>query len=224
MKVDYESFLGHLQEMEVVTLASDDPALKTEFLISLCNFCQGSERQVHFADLDLQFSSYLRNYGAIRGTSCILDGRVIRITRPSYEDVELQVIGLVSDKNIRRGGLIILDSLNSLQNEIKRGSSDSDSIRANHKASILITLVQQIARQYGKILLITNITRNRRITIGGEVSWDRALGGGRMITFKSDGIVMLEKPEFVAQGAEIVILKVRAKDSEDILDYFRGEL
>ena len=87
---------------------------------------------------------------------------------------------------------MILDSINTLQGMIRNPESDPDSVVANHKAAILITILQQTARYYSKSLWITNITRARpKVLDSGEVFWEREPIGGRMMLFKSDVLLSM---------------------------------
>ena len=143
--------------------------------------------QFHLLDFDLQFSSYLNNITAIEGLDEKLDSALFGILQPAESSVEEAFTTIASSEALRPNGLLVLDSINTLQTMLRNPELDSDSASANHKASILITILQEVARYYSKTLWITSINRERPRTLDtGDISWEREAVGGRMLMFKSD--------------------------------------
>lgn len=187
-----EQLISKIEEFELVTITSDSSPLKTEFLRRLLATIGKFGKEVHFLDFDLQFSSYLNNLKQITGFH--FDPSLeFYLFQPEEGRVEDSVVELLSEfSSAKRGGLVVLDSLNTLQNLIRIKETDIDSVDANHKAAILITLIQQGVKNLSKTILVTTITRERPITSGlGETSWDRSPSGGRMMLFKSGAILSL---------------------------------
>ncbi len=197
----YQSFVRSLAGANTVALVADNPTLKTETLASLCKYLASSHQQVHYVDLDLQFSSLVQNYRMITGFGFPPVGSSINVGIPQVQNVSQQIIDFLCDPELRPGGAFVIDSINSLQNLVRVGNTDSDSVIANHKVAILITMIQELARHFSKTLWISNITRNRPISSDGETQWDKGLAGGRMMLMKSDVIVTLEAPAATPSSA-----------------------
>jgi len=190
---ELDLLLEDTRHLEIVAVSADDSSLRTQFLRRLSkHVSRRLDRQIHLLDFDLQFSSYMSNLVAIEGIGEDMDNRHLAILQPNESGIEETVIELASSSDLRPGGIMIIDSVNTLQAMIRNPESDPDSVLANHKAAILITVLQQTARYYSKSLWITNITRARpRVLHSGEVSWEREPIGGRMMLFKSDVLLFL---------------------------------
>jgi len=113
----------------------------------------------------------------------------LRVYQPSEFGVVDAVIDVLSESDLRDGGLIVLDSINTLQTLLRQKDDVTDSKKANHEAAILVTLLQQIAQRYSKLLIITNVSRARPHSSEGSVSWAKEPVGGRMMRYKS-GILL----------------------------------
>jgi hypothetical protein len=209
---ELDILLEDTRSLEIVALSADDSSLRTQFLRRISKHVSRKLGwQIHVLDFDLQFSSYMNNLVAIEGIGEDLDNQLLTILQPSESSIEESVIKLASSSDLRPGGIIILDSINTLQGMIRNPELDPDSVVANHKAAILITVLQQTARYYSKSLWITNITRARpKVLDSGEVFWEREPIGGRMMAFKSDVLLSLHQMTENAQRASSHDLHVLA--------------
>jgi hypothetical protein len=198
---ELDLFLEDMRNLEVVAISADDSSLRMQFLRRISkHVSRRLGRQIQLIDFDLQFSSYMNNIVAIEGIGEDIDNQLFNIMQPSESSIEDSVIKLASSSDLRPGGIMILDSINTLQGMLRNPESDPDSVVANHKAAILITILQQTARYYSKSLWITNITRARpKVLDSGEVFWEREPIGGRMMLFKSD--VLLSLRQMTQDGA-----------------------
>jgi len=137
----------------------------------------------------------------------------LSVIQPS-DDV-LEFTAVIYSREMKRGGMIVLDSLNTLQSLLTAQSSNSDSKVANQKSALVVTLLQQISRFYSRSLLITNITKARPNDAKESSSsfWEKVLVGGRMIKFKSDRILSAKK--IVKVGSPIVEITSQSSDSTE---------
>jgi len=144
--------------------------------------------QVHYIDFDMQFSSLIQNMSDEEYSKLIAEG--LALIQPG--DDSLDVISFfASKKKLEKGGVIILDSMNSLQSVLSNNSSSLSSKIANYRSSIFITVIQLISRFYSKSLIILNVTKARpRPQADHSVLWEKEMVGGRMIRYKSDVILV----------------------------------
>ncbi|MGI0090893.1 MAG: hypothetical protein ACREBS_04210 [Nitrososphaerales archaeon] len=180
-----EALLQDILKTEIVTLACDDPKIKPEMMWGVVSGCIALGLQVYYIDYDLQFSSLVQNLPDEEFNKL----KDLTILQPRDEALADSVITLASE-SMRTGGLIILDSINTIQNLLSIHPSSSDLKVANHRSAILINAYQQLARFYSKSIIILNVTRSRpRPNQGNSISWERKVVGGRMTRFKSDAIL-----------------------------------
>jgi hypothetical protein len=159
---------------------------KTQLLFAVVEEVLSKCRSVFYLDFDLQFSSALsfklgkgrfhpdnNLHTMVFGESGMLD----------------MWTSLVSTEPSEPGGIIVLDSLNSLL-DLLRGR---DSLRSNHEASVLLTLLQQYARDYSLLLIISDIVRSKPAGGADSSPWEKEIAGGRMIRSKSDVIISVKE-------------------------------
>ena len=139
--------------------------------------------EVVYIDDDLQFSSTLQNIGEIDYGRAF--GNNLQVMQPS--DDALDFVSSIASVKMRLGGIMILDSLNSLQNVIAGNFSEGETKIANQRSALVITILQQLSRFYSKSLIVVNVAKARH-SVGKDHStfWEKSLVGGRMIKFKSD--------------------------------------
>ena len=93
----------------------------------------------------------------------------------------------------KKEGFIVIDSFNMMQNLIALESSPHDSLVANRKSSVLISLIQQVARNRLNTLVVLSLAKSRPKRIEGDaVVWEKELVGGRMLKLKSDETLLLK--------------------------------
>jgi hypothetical protein len=181
---------------QTVTLAIDEPRIKPFLTQSLSAACIQSGHQLHYVDFDLQFSSMLQNLSS-KALDEMNDGGNLDVFQPREgEQAALEVIDHVESlQKVKQGGLVMLDSLNTLQNMLWKEQSPTAAQVANHKSAILITVLEQFAKFYSKTLLIVNITRSRPKTHADgreeqfSVVWEKEIVGGRMLRYKSNAVL-----------------------------------
>lgn len=185
---EVEYFLNSLSACLTITLSAQNPSLKTSALVLILKHICAQDKPVHFLDLDLQFSSTLANLPA----SYALKSFAKLVTYcPKENEVFDSIISLLSKDALGRGGAIVMDSVNSLQDLLRLAGSETDSAKANHKAAIILTLFQELARNSSKLLILSNIVRSRPHIHDGEVAWEKELVGGRMVKLKSDVVLSI---------------------------------
>jgi len=199
-----------LRGRKVITIAFDDSATKTSFFLHLSRFLTGTlKQQTHFLDLDLQFSTYLQN-AYPNPAFGLKENELLKVYQPDDRNPEDSFFKLFGDRGMLEKGAIIIDSINTLQNLLRQKELDSNSIRANQKSAILLTLIQQSARHYSKTVWISNMLRSRpRESVEGEVTWENELSGGRMLLAKSDAILSLKKNGDSIESQEAVKAQAR---------------
>jgi len=135
----------------------------------------------------LQFTSLLQN---IRFSSfeSLGIGKDLLISGPSDDVLSTLVGSQIPGKEIRSGGVVILDSLNMLQNMLWDDKTPEIASRvANHRSAVLLSLLSQFSSFYSKSLIIVNLTKARPKKIGDEsILWEKEIVGGRMTRFYSD--------------------------------------
>ncbi|MHB1908111.1 MAG: hypothetical protein ACYCQJ_04460 [Nitrososphaerales archaeon] len=205
-------FLNALKDCKTVTLSSPIPYAKTQAISLIVNHFLSLEKQVHYLDFDLQFSSlYLNQESKLN--------RNLKLFADSGAAISDSIVELISSDS-EAGGLVVLDGINSLQSLLREKNYITDSIKANHGASVLVTLLEQFASRLSKLLILTNLVRARPKSVEGWVSWGPELSGGRMIRLKSDAIVSVsnpsESPRSASSTLEARIELISAKISSSL--------
>ena len=177
------TFREDISNLEVVSLIYDDPRIKIKMISDIVNQFLVAQEQILYADFDLQFSSLMQNmseYDLLPLESTNL--HVIATKDPAEMFDSLVTLASI-------GGLVVIDSLNTLQRLYLRLPTVSDAKTANHRSAVLISAVQETCRSFKKSLLILNLTRSRPKGAGQGVTWEREIVGGRIIRFKSSLIL-----------------------------------
>lgn len=172
-------------------ISAQSAVKKTQLLFSILEEILSKGKQVIYLDFDLQFSSTL---SFKLGKGNFRPGDKLRTIIFGDTAVADMWASFISTQPEQKGGIIVLDSLNSLQ-ELLRGR---DSQRSNHEASVLLTLLQQYARDNSLVLFISAIIRSRPTGDPDTGSWGKEISGGRMIRFKSDAIISVEEGSVIA--------------------------
>lgn len=166
---------------KTVLIAYDDPQVKLDVVTEIIREFVKANQQVQYLDFDLQFSSLLQNL-SIREQD---EFRSVQ-TLPHLSNDISDVFALA--QSCHQGGIIIIDSFNTLQDLLLLGNLD-DSSKANHRTAVVLSLLQELATFYSKTLMILNLTRSRPRMVSEVVRWERDIVGGRMARFKSDSIL-----------------------------------
>lgn len=166
---------------KVVSLSYDDPQIKLDLAVAVMQEFAKAGLQVQYLDFDMQLSSMLENLS--------------KTDRERFSSLEVfpQLTDEISDiflpiESCREGGVIAIDTINTLQNLLLVGDL-KDSAAANHRTAIIISLLEEAAKNFSKTLLMLNLTRSRPRKTSEAVQWDRDIVGGRMARFKSDIIL-----------------------------------
>lgn len=177
---------------KVVSLSYDDPQIKLDLAVAVMQEFARAGMQVQYIDFDLQLSSMLENLSKEK--------------RESLSSLEVfpQLTGEISDlflpfESSREGGVIAIDTINTLQNLLLAGDL-KDSSTANHRTAIIITLLEEVAKNFSKTLLMLNLTRSRPRKTSETIQWDRDIVGGRMTRFKSDVILYARESNKTPSG------------------------
>jgi hypothetical protein len=188
--VGVNEIASFLARLGTVIISSSNAIFKTAFLLSLVDHFLDRGRAVDYLDCDLLFSSRI----AQERSHC---RPMLRLIVPDSHDVLNSTISLVSIPRSladpRDQGLLVVDSLNMLQN-LLRAAASVDAMIANHQSATLLTLLQRYAEEQRKILLIAALTRQRPPESSGlKRPWEREIVGGRMSRLKADAILSIEK-------------------------------
>jgi hypothetical protein len=174
------------------TLAFDEPRIKPAVCLKLVSELLALGEDVMFLDFDLQFSSVLQNVEASR-YDLIRSTGLLHVLQPSDEILEF--VESLAEYKLHSGGVLVLDSLNSLQNLLTGERIGEGSKEANQKTALIVTVLQGISRTFKKSLFIINVTKQRpKQTIQDNTAlWEKTLVGGRIIRFKSDRVISLRR-------------------------------
>ncbi len=187
---DLNELLSAFTKCGVITLSSTSTFAKSHALYIISQRLLEEGEHVFYLDLDLEYSSMLSVTGGLEG------GRStsLHLFNPKEDELLKSVVGLASSipEKEKRGGMVVLDSVNTLQLLLREKDYRTDSLKANHEASILISLLETFAYRGGRTLVLGNLMRLRPVdkakSTSSELSWEEQLSGGRMIRRKSDAI------------------------------------
>lgn len=189
---EVEYLMNSLSECLTVTLSTEIPFLKTSLLFLILKHLNQEKKPLHLLDLDLQFSSMIASIQPAARQDTEPFPKLV-IYRPNNDKILDSMISLLSQKELGRGGAIVIDSVNSMQDLLRR-TDETDSSKANHKSSIVLSLFQQLAKNHSKLFIVSNIARSRPHLHGVDVEWEKELVGGRMIKLKSDVVISITGP------------------------------
>ena len=201
---------GFTNRISTLTLVFDDPRIRPLVCLEIVRKFIASQLGVYYIDFDLQFSSLLQNLDREEFDLIHDTGRLV-VLQPSYDVFEF--MEAIAGWRMQIGGILILDSLNSLQSILTDDTSNKGSKIANQKTLLLITILQEISRFYSKSLIIINVTKSRPSKVNEKDStfWEKTLVGGRMIKFKSDAILSVKQ---VAKNLPLIEISVQqSRDS-----------
>ncbi len=171
--------LDGLEKYKTVSIYSEDAMAKTYLLSILVEQSIARNGEIHYLDCDLQYSSMnCQNKGTNHLSSAL--NRGLKLYVPAELGFTHSLVDLMSSEPKKEAGLVVLDSLNSMQNLLREQDPSIDWVKANHEAAIVLTLLQEFCSHHGKILIISNIARAKPSkTVSG--SWEKDISGGRMI-------------------------------------------
>jgi hypothetical protein len=178
-----------LKKFGTVTVSADSAPVKTAFLWLLTLHFLEKAKSTFYFDCDLQFSSLLAQQ-----KKPIPNNSLLQLCAPDERRIIDNAIAFLSFTGEQEGGLVVLDTLNTLQN-LLRGNVSEDPTKANHETATMLTLFQQFAEKGNKLLLVANLTRSRPPSGDGASNWEKEITGGRMSRIKSDVIISVKALE-----------------------------
>jgi hypothetical protein len=185
-----EDFLSFFQEFQTITFSSENPVIKTSTLSIIVEELLSRKKQVQYIDLDLQYSSMICNSLKFEHST----SEMLQVFRSGdFQTIDL-ILSLLNSSDVKNNGVIIVDSINTLQTLLQEREHRTDFVKSNHEAAILITLIQEFAYRYSKALILANVIRPRPRKTQNSRTWDMELSGGRMIKLKSDVILSASSP------------------------------
>ena len=201
--------MKHLQELfhdisesEIISLVYNDPRIKPKMMEAMVNQSLDLKHQVQYVDFDLQFSSLLQNLSNSKFKHIFNENLQILQPGPTVTDFIIPVSQVARDE-----GLIVIDSLNTLQNMLSLEPTATDLKSANHRSAVLVSALQQLARSYSKTIILLSLTKSRPIKSDDmEVTWEKGIIGGRMTRFKSDAILLAN--EETSENSQAVRIKI----------------
>lgn len=189
--------------------------IKTSTLSIIVDGFLSREQQVQYVDLDLQYSSMI--------TNSVDHHQIASETLQVFRSRNLQtvdlVISLLDSPQVKKGGIIVVDSINTLQILLQEREHRIDFVKSNHEAAILITLIQEFACRYSKALVLANVIRPRPREGQDFRLWDMELSGGRVIKFKSDVILSVVRSFDKLESNKIAKVDVAV---ESVLERSKG--
>ena len=198
--------LSDISQCEIVTLATDVPAIKPRIMFELVSQSIKLGKQVIYLDFDLQFSSLLQNLPA-----------------NEYEDLDKELLQVIQPRDwfdwyppfrgkLRDSGTVVLDSVNTVQNLIANKQISSGTMSANHHSAVLLSILQQLTRFNSKNIIAINLMRARPKF--GQIqssTWQREQVGGRKIRFKSD-ITLFRSLSNEKTRSDSMVVNIRVGD------------
>jgi hypothetical protein len=210
--------LDDISESEIISLAYNDPRIKPKTMQAFVQGCLDMKYPVEYLDFDLQFSSLLQNLTDSEFNRIFNDN--LRVFQPSTDitDIVVPLSKFGGDK-----GLIIVDSLNTVQNLLSQKPTPTDLKCANHRAAVFLSALQQLARANSQTILALNLTKSRpRKSDEMGVIWEKEIVGGRMTRYKSDVILFANECSDDSQTIRIRITvdaifseKFKGNDSDE---------
>lgn len=203
---DVADLIYDISKCEIVTLATDVPAIKPRLMFELVTRSIKLGKQVHYLDFDLQFSSLLQNLPDDKYDE--LDKELLQVIQPrEWFDWFLPFGG-----RPRNSGTVVLDSINTVQNMILNKQTSTTTTRANHHSAVLLSVLQQLTRFHSKNIIAVNLMRARpKFSQNQQTVWHSELVGGRMIRFKSD-LTLFASASHEEQKGDSNIVKIRVSD------------
>jgi hypothetical protein len=205
------NFFKHIAaKPQVLTIAVENARLKPGLVERIVGGFV-SEGDVTYFDYDLQFSSFLQNSSERLFSEWTSKG--LLVVQPNDDPMNI-IVSFSSPAKVRSGGTFILDSINSFQNLLSRNGSIQSAKTANYRSSVLLSMLELIARSFGKSLIVFDLTKLRpRVQQDQSISWEKELVGGRMIKYKSDTIYLAsEMKDFSPDKLGIGTKKVQLRD------------
>jgi hypothetical protein len=191
-----------ISESEIISLVYNDPRIRPKMMEAIVNQSLGLKHQVQYIDFDLQFSSLLQNLSNSKFRLIVNENLQILQPGPTVTDFFPFVF-----QAARNEGLIIMDSLNTLQNMLSLEPTITDLKSANHRSAVLVSALQQLARSYSKTIILLSLTKSRPVKSDDvEVTWEKGIIGGRMTKFKSDTILLAN--EEMSENGQAARIKV----------------
>ena len=209
--------LSLFKGFETLSISFESPRIKSDFLFSTVDEILSKGEQVYYLDSDLVFSCYL----ASRGKFYPKDN--FQLYSISKEDPLKAIISLLSSLDYSQGGAVVVDTINSLQMIFTEFEKRGSSSKANHEASILLTLLQQFSRNQSKTLILSSIAILHPRT-NSKAEWEKDVAGGRMIRRKSEAILSVtELNQLDSNERKLVQISVDAISAESATQIRQGE-
>jgi hypothetical protein len=204
-----EQLLNSLSEYQTMTLSTGNPWIKTALLCEIVEELAIGRKPVAYLDLDLQFSASIANQ-VCHISKIENNASGLALWSAREEDMLNTIIRILSQKRLGQGGVIVIDSVNTLQGMLISPDPPSGFSVANHKASTIIALFQKFAFDNSKCLILSALSRSRPRMRDREVSWETVLAGGRMIERASDIILSLRDNGYDEKGNSKISVKVES--------------
>jgi hypothetical protein len=192
----------------------DDPRIKPAICLKLVRELLAFQKNIIYIDFDLQFSSLLQNLDHREFVQMSDSGKLSVVQPP--DDI-LDFVASMARYELQRGGVLILDSLNSLQNLLTDERTSKGSKEANQKTALIVTVLQNISRYCAASLVIINVTKARLKSPNRDSSfWEKTLVGGRIIKFKSDAVLSIKNDSRDPSLIKIAIQESRDRSLSDL--------
>ena len=137
---------------------------------------------VYYIDLDTQFTSFLER---ITQPTFSLDDLVV-FTPDGGEIAD--VLSQVCSVRVHGPALVVLDSVAVFYHLFKEKVSFGE---INRMLSVCLYMLQSFASRTNTTLLVSSLTRAKRLKAQGRPSWSPSYPGGRVLTQKSELILTL---------------------------------
>jgi hypothetical protein len=203
-----KDFSLDISDLETVSLAYDDPRIKLQITYQLVVQQLSQNGTVLYIDVDAQFSALLCNLPKDRINS--LPPAYLKVITP---DDPLAIFDYVLTMPAGKG-MVLIDTLNTMQRMLLRVPSKTDAKTASHRLAVIMSALEETCRSVGKTILILNLTRSRPKEDYDGLKWERDIVGGRVSRFKSDLIIRARENALPEKNFREIGLQVEAIQSD----------
>ena len=175
--------IGGLLKGRVNTLLCDTPYARTYFIWSVVSSCLKKGGLVYYIDLDTMFTAFLEQEA--RPTFPLDDLVVFNPDRGEIQDVLSQICSV----RLHGPDLVVFDSVTVFYHlfEARVGFGE-----INRMLGVCLSLLQSFASRMNTAVLVSSLTRAKKLKAPGRSLWSPSYPGGRVLTKRSELILSLK--------------------------------
>lgn len=183
--------VGGLLKGRVNTLLCDTPHARTCFTGRIVSACLKEGGLVYYVDLDTMFTAFLEHEAQ---PSFPLGDLVVF----NPDGGELQdVLSKICSVKVHRPDLVVFDSVTMFYHmfDVEVGFGE-----INRMLGVYLSLLQGFASRTEAAILVTSLTRAKKLRASGRSSWSPSYPGGRVLAKRSELILSLTSREGVIEA------------------------